>query len=208
MGIIDKICNFIVNYEDKDNRIKVLDALIAVAGFILSTILEIMYLKYLDKTYGDSDSGLWGVYTFLQLIVLTVMFGTSISQIKELQGTGCIVPILVIIISAAIIIAKINFVKSQIKDFEAQALSNSYYTTGIITKQDLSVHKSSTTYYLWAGRNDSLAKSHTVNKQIYNKKNVGDTVILQVSKEYPRINQVHNWNPDSSQIAKYRDGNY
>ena len=41
-----------------------------------------------------------------------------------------------------------------------------------------------------------------------NRINPGDTVILQVSKEYPRINKVQNWKPNADEIAKYRDGNY
>ena len=170
MDILDHIANYIVNYEEKDNRTKVLNVLIAVVGFILSAILETIYLKYLDKTYGDSHSGLWEVYSFLQLFALYVIFGLSISNIKELKGTGCIGPILVLMISGAFIIAKTSIVKSQIKDFEKQALANSYYTTGIITEKDLNVYKSSTTYFLWTGQNDSFTKRHTVSKQFYHKK--------------------------------------
>jgi len=205
MDILDHIANYIVNYEEKDNRTKVLNVLIAVVGFVLSAILETIYLKYLDKTYGDSHSGLWEVYSFFQFFALFVIFSLSISNIKELQGTGCI---LVLMISGAFIISKTSIVKSQIKDFEKQALSNSYYTIGIITEKDLLSRKNSTTYCLWTGQNDSFTKRHTVSKQFYHKKNVGDTVILQVSIEYPRINKVQNWEPNADEIAKYRDGNY
>ena len=207
MDILDHIADYIVSYAEKDNRTKALTVLIVVSGFILSTILEIMYLKYLDKTCGDSQSGLWGLFTFFQLFVLTVIFGLSISHIKELHGMGCFVPILVLGISGAIVIAKVSIVKSQIADFEKQALSNSYYTIATIAKKNYSVLKGGSTYYLWAGVNDSLPKPHYVSKQFYDKKNVGDTIILQVSKEYPLINKVHNWNPDSIQIAKYKNSN-
>lgn len=33
--------------------------------------------------------------------------------------------------------------------------------------------------------------------------NVGDTVILRVSDEYPRVNQVLNWHPTHEEIEKY-----
>ncbi len=207
MDILDHIADYIVNYEEKDNRTKVLNVLIAVVGFVLSAILETIYLKYLDKTYGDSHSGLWEVYSFLQLFALYVIFGLSISNIKELKGTGCIGPILVLMISGAFVIAKTSIVKSQIKDFEKQALSNSYYTTGIITNKDYSTSKHGTTYYLWAGQNDSLAKRHTVREKMYKLATVGDTIILKVSKEYPRINEVINWTPTNDDIAKYLNEN-
>ena len=202
MDILDHIADYIVNYEEKDNRTKVLNVLIAVVGFVLSAILETIYLKYLDKTYGDSHSGLWEVYSFFQFFALFVIFSLSISNIKELQGTGCI---LVLMISGAFIISKTSIVKSQIKDFEKQALSNSYYTIGLITKKNYLTSKSSTTYYLWAGQNDSLAKRHTVREKMYKWATVGDTIILKVSKEYPRINEVINWDPKPDDIAKYKN---
>lgn len=50
MDILDHIADFIVNYEGKGNRTKVLNVLIAVVGFVLSAILETIYQK--TKRYG------------------------------------------------------------------------------------------------------------------------------------------------------------
>jgi hypothetical protein len=46
-----------------------------------------------------------------------------------------------------------------------------------------------------------------VPEHLYNRINVGDTIILKVSEEYPRINEVINWTPTNDDIAKYLNEN-
>ena len=205
--ISDRIFDYIANYDDLDNSKKVRNFLIVLGVIVVSIPLEIMYLKYLDKTYGDSDSGLWVAYTMLQFIVIITITGLSFGEQSQSKEMGCLYTIIVLIVAGAIIIAKGSFVKSQIKSFEEQALSNSYYTIGLITKKDYLTSKSGTTYYLWAGQNDSLAKSHTGSEKMYKWATVGDTVILKVSKEYPRINEIINWDPKPDDIDKYQNKN-
>lgn len=203
----NNIFDYIVNYNELSNSQKVRNFLIVLGVIVVSIPLEIMYLKYIDKTYGDSDSGLWIAYTMLQSIVIFTITGLSFGEQSQSKEMGCLHTIIVLIVAGAIIIAKGSFVKSQIKSFEEQALSNSYYTIGLITKKDYLTSKSGTTYYLWAGQNDSLAKSHTVSEKMYKWATVGDTIILKVSKEYPRINEVIIWEPSGYEIARYRDEN-
>ena len=205
--ISDRIFDYIANYDDLDKSKKVRNFLIVLGVIVVSIPLEIMYLKYLDKTYGDSDSGLWVAYTMLQFIVIITITGLSFGEQSQSKEMGCLYTIIVLIVAGAIIIAKGSFVKSQIKSFEEQALSNSYYTIGLITKKDYLTSKSGTTYYLWAGQNDSLAKSHTGSEKMYKWATVGDTVILKVSKEYPRINEIINWDPKPDDIDKYQNKN-
>ena len=202
--ISDRIFDYIANYDDLDNSKKVRNFLIVLGVIVVSIPLEIMYLTYLDKTYGNSWSGLYVAYTMLQFIALTIITGLSLSGVKiQSKEIGCFYGIIVLIVAGGITIAKISFVKSQIKSFEEQALSNSYNTIGVITKKDYSTGKNGTSYYLWIGQNDSLTKQHTVREKMYKWATVGDTVILKVSKEYPRINEVLIWDPREDEIAKY-----
>lgn len=85
---------------------------------------------------------------------------------------------------------------------ENRALTNSYETVGIIT-QKRPVYRHS--LHIWAGIDRSTTKEHGVKEKIYNSKHKYDTVIIKVSKEYPHINRVLDWNPTPAKIRKYKN---
>ncbi len=204
----NNIYNYITNYDKLDKTKKIRNILIILVVVVVSIPSEIMYLKYIDKTYGDSYSKLIFAYNMFLFLALMITIGISIAKSSQPKDDNLFTALAALFAAGAIIGLKLYFIRSQIKSFEEQALSYSYYTTGIITKKDLSSGPhSGTTYYLWTGQNDSLAKRHTVSEQLYKRKNAGDTVILQVSKEYPHINKVYIWEPNGYETARYRDGN-
>ena len=204
----NNIYNYITNYDKLDKAKKIRNILIILVVVVVSIPSEIMYLKYIDKTYGDSYSKLIFAYNMFLFLALMITIGISIAKPSQPKDDNLFTALAALFAAGAIIGLKLYFIRSQIKSFEEQALSNSYYTTGVITKKDLSSGPhSGTTYYLWIGQNDSLAKKHSVNEQLYKRKNVGDTVILQVSTESTRINEVFIWEPSGYEIARYRDEN-
>ena len=183
--------------------------LIAMCVMIVSTPFEIMLMKYFDINDGERTITWHFCYCVAQFLVLFVINFTAIDQPQYTDKRDRLDAVLSLIVAAIIIVFKVWFVNYRVNSFEEQALSNSNDTIGVITQKHLTPSKyGSPTYYLWAGQSNSLTRRHTVSEQLYNCINVGDTVILQVSKEYPRINKVQNWKPNADEIAKYRDGNY
>ena len=183
--------------------------LIAMCVMIVSTPFEIMLMKYFDINYGELMVGWHCFYCAVQFIVLFVINFQALDQPQYTDKRQRLDAVLSLIVTAAILVAKVYFIYNRVNAFEEQALSDSNDTIGIITQKDLIQGKhGERSYYLWAGKNDSLSRRHEVSEDLYNRINPGDTVILQVSKEYPRINKVNNWEPNADEIAKYRDGSY
>lgn len=182
--------------------------LITLIIMIVSTPFEIMLMKYFDINDGERTITWHFIYCVVQFLVLLVINFTALDQPQYPDKRDRLDAVLSLIVAVVIIVFKVYFVNYRVNSFEEQALSNSNDTIGVVTQKHLSPSKyGPPTYYIWAGQTNSLTRRHTVSEHLYNRINVGDTVILQVSKEYPRINKVHNWEPDSSQIAKYRNVN-
>ena len=183
--------------------------LITLIIMIVSTPFEIMLMKYFDINDGERTITWHFFYCVVQFLVLFVINFTALEQPQYPDKRDRLDAVLSLIVAAMIIIFKVYFVHYRVNSFEEQALSNSNDTIGVITPKYLTQSKhGERSYYLWAGKNDSLSRRHKVSEDLFNRINPGDTVILQVSKEYPRINKIINWEPDSFQFAKYRDGNY
>lgn len=183
--------------------------LITMIIMIVSTPFEIMLMKYFDINDGERTIAWHFFYCVVQFLVLFVINFTALEQPQYPDKRDRLDAVLSLIVTAIIIVFKVWFVNYRVNSFEEQALSNSNDTIGVITQKYLTQGKhGERSYYLWAGKNDSLSRRHKVSEDLFNRINPGDTVILQVSKEYPRINKVINWEPDSFQFAKYRDGNY
>ena len=183
--------------------------LIAMCVMIASTPFEIMLMKYFDINDGERTITWHFCYCVAQFLVLFVINFTAIDQPQYTDKRDRLDAVLSLIVAVTILVCKVYFVNYRVDSFEEQALSNSNDAIGVISKKDLVPSKyGPPTYYLWAGKNDSLSRRHEVSEDLFNRINPGDTVILQVSKEYPRINKVQNWKPNADEIAKYRDGNY
>ena len=84
---------------------------------------------------------------------------------------------------------------------ENRALSNSYETVGIITKK----YRGYRSAFIRVGIDRSTTKKHSVKGKIYDSTHKNDTVIIKVSKEYPHINRVLDWNPTPAKIRKYKN---
>ena len=182
--------------------------LITLIIMIVSTPFEIMLMKYFVINDGERTIAWHFFYCVVQFLVLFVINFTAIEQPQYPDKRDRLDAVLSLIVAAIIIVFKVWFVNYRVNSFEEQAFSNSNDTIGVITQKYLTQGKhGERSYYLWAGKNDSLSRRHEVSEQLYNCINVGDTVILQISKEYPRINKVLIWDPREDEIAKYRNSN-
>lgn len=182
--------------------------LITLIIMIVSTPFEIMLMKYFVINDGERTIIWHFFYCVVQFLVLFVINFTTLEQPQYPDKRDRLDAVLSLIVAAIIIVFKVWFVNYRVNSFEEQALSNSNDTIGVITQKDLTPSKHGPpTYYLWAGQSNSLTRRHTVSEQLYNCINVGDTIILKVSKEYPRINEVINWTPTNDNIAKYLNEN-
>ncbi|MBQ4408135.1 MAG: hypothetical protein II852_14140 [Bacteroidales bacterium] len=179
--------------------------LITMIIMIVSTPFEIMLMKYFVINDGERTIAWHFFYCVVQFLVLFVINFTALEQPQYPDKRDRLDAVLSLIVAAIIIVFKVWFVNYRVNSFEEQALSNSNDTIGIITQKDLTQGKhGERSYYLWAGKNDSLSRRHKVSEDLFNRINPGDTVILQVSKEYPRINKVLIWDPREDEIAKYK----
>jgi hypothetical protein len=175
---------------------------------IVSTPFEIMLMKYFVINDGERTIIWHFFYCVVQFLVLFVINFTTLEQPQYPDKRDRLDAVLSLIVAAIIIVFKVWFVNYRVNSFEEQALSNSNDTIGVITQKYLTPSKHGPpTYYLWAGQSNSLTRRHTVSEQLYNRINVGDTIILKVSEEYPRINEVINWTPTNDDIAKYLNEN-
>ena len=182
--------------------------LITLIIMIVSTPFEIMLMKYFVINDGERTIIWHFFYCVVQFLVLFVINFTTLEQPQYPDKRDRLDAVLSLIVAAIIIVFKVWFVNYRVNSFEEQALSNSNDTIGVITQKYLTPSKHGPpTYYLWAGQSNSLTRRHTVSEQLYNCINVGDTVILKVSEEYPRINEVINWTPTNDDIAKYLNEN-
>ena len=182
--------------------------LITLIIMIVSTPFEIMLMKYFVINDGERTIVWHFFYCVVQFLVLFVINFTALEQPQYPDKRDRLDAVLSLIVAAIIIVFKVYFVNYRVNSFEEQALSNSNDTIGVITQKYLTPSKhGSPTYYLWAGQSNSLTRRHTVSEQLYNCINVGDTIILKVSEEYPRINEVINWTPTNDDIAKYLNEN-
>lgn len=182
--------------------------LITLIIMIVSTPFEIMLMKYFDINDGERTIIWHFCYCVVQILVLFVINFTTLEQPQYPDKRDRLDAVLSLIVAAIIIVFKVWFVNYRVNFFEEQALSNSNDTIGVITQKYLTPSKHGPpTYYLWAGQSNSLTRRHTVPEHLYNRINVGDTIILKVSEEYPRINEVINWTPTNDDIAKYLNEN-
>ncbi|MCF0191101.1 MAG: hypothetical protein HUJ96_07565 [Marinilabiliaceae bacterium] len=102
------------------------------------------------------------------------------------------------------------FVISPDEMIERYALHDSHKCIGVVYEKYKSteyVRRVRRINHLQIGVSQSQTKDHIVkkrNKDIFDNIQVGDTVILRVSDEYPRVNKVLNWNPTHAEIEKYK----
>ena len=208
--------NFTHDNDDEKNHkyrnLKII--LITLILFIAAIPLEMMVTTYYDINEGSYFNKWSKAYNVLWLIILIIIIYIVLPKsLKDTKAKDLATTLLISFLSCAIVISKMVFLENKMKSIEENALNNSYSTIGFVTDKNIKTHTGRSgyktyTYYLWAGQSAPLSKRHTVPEHLYNRINIGDTVILQISKEYPRINKVINWEPDSFQFAKYRDGNY
>ncbi len=192
------------DYDDEHQPIKKQkQILITFVVMIASTPLEIIVMKYIDINYGDRTWTWHFCYCIAPILALFVINFEALDQPPHSKKRKTLDSVLSLIVAVAIVVCKILFVHAQVNSFEDKALSNSNYTIGIITQKHLSPSKyGPPTYTIWVGKNDSLTRLHQVSEHLYNQINISDTVILQVSKEYPRINKVLKWAPTRKEIEE------
>lgn len=171
----------------------------------INQLLEYLVLQHYDYRYkheGINPSGLATIETALMLIdtFCIFLFATPKKWLEE-YGFACALPsfMLSVVIMFVIAIHSNNLLNATIKD----ALSDSYSVIGfIIHKKEERRGRGSIDYYIWTGINDTTTSRQNVNKREYESLNIGDTVILQVSCQYPRINKVLNWTPTNKEIEE------
>ena len=197
------------NDENNHKYRKQKTILITLIVFIVAIPLEMMVAIYYDINEGSYFNKWSLAYNFLWLIILIIIIAiVTPKSLKDTKAKEFATALLILFLSGAIVVSKMFFLKNQMKSIEENALNNSYSTIGFVTDKIIKTHTGRSgyttyTYYLWAGQSDPLSKRHTVPEHLYNRINVGDTVILQISKEYPRINKVLIWDPREDEIAKY-----
>ncbi|MBP5683269.1 MAG: hypothetical protein J6X05_08520 [Bacteroidales bacterium] len=165
--------------------------------------LEIQHYDYKFKNEGIEDYGssLIAILLIIAILLVSYFFICPRKWLKEhdfICGMTCFA------LSSAIALTMHFHVHDTLYASVTEALKDSYIANGHITHKDKYSHNRTTTYRIWAGINDSTTSRHVVDKNIYQTVNVGDTVILKVSKQYPCINEVLSWEPNADEIAKYR----
>ena len=204
--------DFTHDNDDENNhkyrKLKII--LITLIVFIAAIPLEMMVTIYYDINEGSYFNKWSKAYNILWLIILIIIIYIVLPKsLKDTKAKELATTLLISFLSCAIVISKMNFLENKMKSIEENALNNSNSTIGFVTDKNIKTHTGRSgyktyTYYLWAGQSDTLSKRYTVPEHLYNRINVGDTVILQISKEYPRINKVLIWDPREDEIAKYK----
>ena len=200
------------NDENNHKYRKQKTILITLIVFIAAIPLEMMVAIYYDINEGSYFNKWSLAYNFLWLIILIIIIAIALPKsLKDTKAKEFVTALLILFLPGAIVGSKIVFLQNQMESIEENALNNSYITIGFVTDKNIKTHTGRSgyttttyTYYLWAGQSNPLSKRHTVPEHLYNRINVGDTVILQISKEYPRINKVLIWDPREDEIAKYK----
>lgn len=203
--------NFTHDNDDEKNHkyrnLKII--LITLIVFIAAIPLEMIVTTYYDINEGSYFNKWSKAYNVLWLIILIIIIYIVLPKsLKDTKAKDLATTLLISFLSCAIVISKMDFLENKMKSIEENALNNSYSTIGFVTDKNIKTHTGRSgyktyTYYLWAGQSAPLSKRHTVPEHLYNRINVGDTVILQISKEYPRINKVLNWTPTNNEIEEF-----
>lgn len=196
--------NFAYDNDDEHQPIrKQKQILLAFVVMVVSTPFEFMVMKYIDINYGERNGTWHFCYNIVLFLILVVINFEALNQPPHIKNRKKLDSVLSLIVAVVIIVCKIYFVHYRMNAFEEQTLSNSNYTIGIITQKHLVPSKyGPPTYYIWVGQNDSLTRLHKVSEHLYTLININDSVLLQVSKEYPRINKVLNWTPTNNEIEE------
>ena len=89
---------------------------------------------------------------------------------------------------------------------EQAYLKKSHTEIGLVYQKRTSVDARSYSNAFYVGVDKQHQREHRVSKELPIAQSVhaGDTVILQVSDEYPRVNKVLNWQPTHKEIEKYK----
>ena len=92
---------------------------------------------------------------------------------------------------------------------EQAYLKKSHTEIGLVYQKRVSVDARSYSNAFYVGIDKQHQREHRVSKKLPIAQSVhaGDTVILQVSDEYPRVNKVLNWQPTHKEIEKYKKSN-
>ncbi len=92
---------------------------------------------------------------------------------------------------------------------EQAYLKKSHTEIGLVYQKRVSVDARSYSNAFYVGIDKQHQREHRVSKKLPIAQSVhaGDTVILQVSDEYPRVNKVLNWQPTHKEIVKYKKSN-
>ena len=98
-----------------------------------------------------------------------------------------------------------SHVKNKLEETQTDAFKDYYTTIGHITQKSTSTRHNRTYYFIWAGINDTTTSRHWVEKDIYDLCYVGAPVIMKVSKQYPSVYEIINWNPKPDDIDKYQN---
>ncbi|MCR5454487.1 MAG: hypothetical protein K6F33_05820, partial [Bacteroidales bacterium] len=169
--------------------------------------LEIQYFDYkikhegIDRRYGSS------LIPLLLLIIHLLGFSILVLPREWVKGHQFASTMLCLLLATIIVGTMVVHVRDTLATTVAEELKDSNIDIGYITKKDIHKgrHQKIPDYYMWAGINDTTTSCHRVEKQKYQSLNIGDTVVLQISRKYPCINRVLIWNPSPKEIARYKD---
>ncbi len=177
--------------------------LIIIGIYQLIGYLIFQFYDYRYKHEGINSSGLATIETALLFInaFCIFIFATPKKWLEDYKYV--FVPpsfILSVAITFVMVIRMNNLLETTIKD----ALDDSCIVIGFVTNMEKHYMRNSVDYHIWTGINDSTKSCQYVKKQEYESLHIGDTVILQVSRQYPCINKVLKWTPTHEQIEKYK----
>jgi len=178
-----------------------------IASLVVIGFLEVKYFDYNLKNYGKGlEHGWWLIgFVLLAIIATTINFVAIPQDWRANHEKAWLITSMVV--TAALIAPKMIYVHNKTENTINEALKDSYTTIGHITNKHSWTYRLHSNYYLWVGESDSTSMCYEVEEDFYNSKNVNDTVILEISKQYPRINKVLNWNPNQDEIEKISQNN-
>lgn len=164
-------------------------------------------IQHYENKIRHEGIGDYAPASFLVFIVLVASFYCSNAFVfpkewKEKDG-GCLTEMACFVFSVILAFTMMFHVLNKLEETVAEALKDSYNTIGHITKKTSQKYRSSTSYFIWVGINNTTTSRHSVDKNRYEMSYVGAPVIIKVSKQNPCINEVIIWTPLPADIDKY-----
>ena len=178
-------------------------------GIVLAIILiiRIISLQLIEASYSIIEKGsepyiggdgLLLVFLFVY-IILTIAHFAKNERLKSTLTFSLLLPIPLLYIYC-------DIYSNYSDNLEQKFIKQSHKRVGIVYSKERPGYRSHH-YTVRTGIDSTHTREQRVPKgsPLLKTIHIGDTVILQVSDEYPRVNKVLDWQPTSEKIEKYRN---